>query len=123
MNLKQCDLGLVPSKLTQVLCFKVPLEQDKLIKNLLRAEKEYDRTRLLRQSKLKRHHDEVLQQQKKFGKMEKKLEVANSFCEIPKLAHCERHFKILFPSADLHFICLVMKRAKKILETEKTNLF
>lgn len=118
MNLKQCDLGLVPSKLTHVLCFKVPKEQDILTSNLLRAEKECERTRLLRQDRFKRFLDENHQLQKKFGKMERKLEVANSTNKTPKLTHCERHYKILLPSSDLYFICLVMKRAKKILEEE-----
>ncbi|GIX72530.1 hypothetical protein CEXT_55131 [Caerostris extrusa] len=115
MNPSRSDLGLCSSKLTYILCFKIPLEKCNGAVKLLKAQNEHSKMRLAHEIKKKRFLDEVCLKQRKYQMMEKKLQNVKLLVQVPKLSHCERHCKILISTAEHKVISIIMKRAKQNL--------
>ncbi|GFR22610.1 hypothetical protein TNCT_729451 [Trichonephila clavata] len=112
MNLPRSDLGQCPSRLTYVMCFKIPVEKYKVCVKLARADKEYNRIKLLRQAKVERFRKEINFREKQRQKLEEKLQNVKSLDQESKYSHCEIRSKILVSSTERNIINMILKRAK-----------
>ncbi|GFT75208.1 hypothetical protein NPIL_58611 [Nephila pilipes] len=112
MNLPRSDLGQCSSRLTYVMCFKIPVEKYNVCLKLARAEKEYNRLKLLHKAREERLLKEIDLQEKRRQKMETKLQNVKSLAQESKFSHCETQSKILISTTENNIISLILKRAK-----------